>query len=194
MSRSDDTFPADPFDLLADWLPPNDDPARPVMTVATAADGIPDARTLLLSEWDREGLYFHTDSRSRKVGQLAANDRVALMLHFPDRLRQLTVQGVAEPAPVAELSRAFAARSPYLKQLAWQNTVEFAGLPLADRLSAWARFRDDHADGFGQPPTWTGYLVRPSRLTFWFGNPDTASRRTEYLRTPEGWAVTLLAG
>lgn len=194
MSVSDDTFPADPFDLLAEWLPANDDPARPVMTVATAADGIPDARTLLLSEWDREGLSFHTDSRSRKVRQLATNPQVALMLHFPEKLRQLTVQGVAEPADSANLGRVFQARSPYLQQLAWQNTVEFAGLPLADRLSAWARFRDDHADGFGQPPTWTGYLVRPSRLTFWVGNPDTASRRTEYLRTPEGWAVTLLAG
>ena len=194
MSVSDDTFPADPWQLLADWLPANDDPVRPLMTLATAADGIPDARTLLLSEFDDEGFYFHTDSRSRKVRQLATNDRVALMLHFPERLRQLTIQGVAEVAPGDELRRAFTARSAYLQQLAWQNTIEFAGLPLADRISAWSRFRDDHTDGFGQPPTWTGYLVRPSRLTFWFGNPDTASRRTEYSRTPDGWAVTLLAG
>lgn len=194
MTRADDTFPDDPWQLLAEWLPSNEDPARPLMTLATAADGIPDARTLLLSEFDREGFYFHTDTRSRKVRQLAAEPRVALMLHFPDKARQLTVQGVAEPAPSDELRRAFRARSPYLQQLAWQNTVEFAGLPLADRLSAWSAFTDDHADGFGQPLTWTGYLVRPSRLTFWFGNPDTASRRTEYTRTPEGWAVSLLAG
>lgn len=194
MTRSDDTFPDDPWVLLRDWLPANADPVRPVMTLATAGDGIPDARTLLLSEFDENGFYFHTDSRSRKVRQLAASDRVALMLHFPDKARQLTVQGVAEPAPPSELTRAFRARSPYLQQLAWQNTVEFAGLPLADRLSAWSAFTAAHTDGFGQPPTWTGYLVRPSRLTFWFGSPDTASRRTEYTRTPEGWAVSLLAG
>ena len=194
MTRSDDTFPDDPWQLLAEWLPSNEDPARPLMTLATAADGIPDARTLLLSEFDRDGFYFHTDSRSRKVRQLSVDNRVALMLHFPDKARQLTVQGVAEIAPGDELRRAFRARSPYLQQLAWQNTVEFAGLPLADRLTAWSAFKDDHADGFGQPLTWTGYLVRPSRLTFWIGNPDTASRRTEYTRTPEGWAVSLLAG
>ena len=195
MTRGDDTFPADPWTLLADWLPANEDPARPVMTLATvSAEGDPDARTLLLSEYDEHGFYFHTDTRSRKVRQLAADGRVALMLHFPDRARQLTVQGVAEVAPGDELRRAFRARSPYLQQLAWQNTVEFAGLPLADRLAAWSAFRDDHGDGFGQPPTWAGYLVRPSRLTFWIGNPDTASRRTEYTRTPEGWAVSLLAG
>uniref|UniRef100_UPI00286A4E7C pyridoxamine 5'-phosphate oxidase family protein n=1 Tax=Pseudolysinimonas sp. TaxID=2680009 RepID=UPI00286A4E7C len=60
-----DNWPEDPWQLLAEWLPSNEDPARPVMTLATAADGIPDARTLLLSEWDEHGLYFHTDSRSR---------------------------------------------------------------------------------------------------------------------------------
>ena len=194
MTRADDEIPAEPWPLLAEWLPPNDDPARPLMTLATAADGIPDARTLLLSEWDEHGFYFHTDSRSRKVSQLARHPAVALMMHFPEKLRQLTVQGSAEPAPIEELRRAFRARSPYLQQLAWQNTVEFAGLPLADRLTEWARFREDHDDGFGQPPTWTGYLVRPDRLTFWVGAPDTASRRTEYTRTPEGWAVSLLAG
>jgi pyridoxamine 5'-phosphate oxidase len=195
VTLADDTFPADPWQLLTQWLPPNDDPVRPLMTLATAVDGIPDARTLLLSEWDERGFYFHTDSRSRKVTQLAASPAVALMLHFPDQARQLTVQGIAEPAPSDELRRAFRARSPYLQQLAWQNTVEFAGLPLADRLRAWSAFRADHSDGFGQPPTWTGYLVRPTRLTFWIGNPDTASRRTEYLRSPgDGWTVSLLAG
>ncbi len=190
-----DDWPSDPWELLADWLPSNDDPTRPTMTVATVTpDGRPDARIQLLSEWDEHGFYLHADSRSRKIEQLAANPAVALVLHFPELLRQLTVQGFAEPAPAEELRRAFTARSPYLKQLAWQNTVEFAGLPLADRLSAWARFRDDHADGFGQPPTWAGYLVRPTRLTFWIGNGDTASRRTEYTLAPEGWTVTLLAG
>ena len=190
-----DNWPADPWPLLAEWLPGNDDPARPTMTVATVTpDGRADARIQLLSEWDEHGFYLHSDSRSRKIAQLEANPSVALVLHFPEQQRQLIVQGLAEPAPPDEVRRAFRALSPYLQQLAWQNTREFAGLPLADRLSAWRRFREDHADGFGQPPTWTGYLVRPSRLTFWIGNPDTASRRTEYTRTPEGWAVSLLAG
>lgn len=200
MSRSHnaeirDDWPEDPWGLLAEWLPANDDPVRPAMTLATVGDGGPDARTLLLSEWDEQGFYFHTDSRSRKARQLAADGRVALTLHFPDRARQLTVLGHAEPAPAEEQRRAFRARSPYLQQLAWQNTVEFAGLPLAERLKAWSLFRDDHADGFGQPPTWTGYLVRPTRITFWIGSPDTASRRTEYSRGADGsWTVSLLAG
>lgn len=199
-ATSADVCPVDPWELLVDWLPANEVEARPTMTVATVdADGMPDARTQLLSEFDEQGFYFHTDSRSRKIAQLAAHPGVALVMQFPEQLRQLVVVGVAAVAPADELARAFRARSPYLQQLAWQNTVEFAGLPLDDRLSSWADFRRDHRDGFGQPPTWIGYLVRPTRLTFWVGNPDTASRRTEYARAADAapgtpWTVTHLAG
>ncbi len=187
--------PEDPWALLREWLPSNEDPARPVITVATVAPGeLADARIQLLSAYDEQGFYIHTDARSRKVEQLAANPSIALVMHFPAELHQLVVQGRAELAEPEELAWAFQHRSPYLQQLAWQNTVEFAGLPLADRIASWRAFAEQHADGFGQPPTWTGYLIRPDRLSFWQGNPETASRRTEYRRTPEGWAVSLLAG
>jgi len=198
MSPSIVHVPENPWELVAQWLPSNDSPDRPEMTVATVGtDGLPDARTMLLSEYDAGGFYLHTDSRSRKIAQLAAHPGVALMLRFPEERRQLVVQGLAEPAPADELRRAYRARSPYLQQLAWQNTPEFASLPLADRISSWAAFLDDHPEGFSQPPTWAGYLVRPLRLSFWFGHPDTASRRIEYSREATGdatWAVRLLAG
>ncbi len=190
-----DEVPEDPWTLLREWLPANEDPMRPVITVATVApDGLADARTQLLSAYDDRGFYIHTDSRSRKVEQLAANPSIALVMHFPAELHQLVVQGRAEAAEPEELAWAFQHRSPYLQQLAWQNTVEFAGLPLADRIASWHAFAEQHPNGVDQPPTWTGYLIRPDRLTFWQGGPDTASRRAEYRRTAEGWAVSLLAG
>jgi len=190
--------PDNPYTWLAEWLPSNMSPERPTMTVATiGSDGLPDARTLLLSEYDVDGFYFHCDLLSRKVGQLTAHPGVALVLRFPEELRQLTIQGLAEVAPSAEIRRAYKARSPYLQQLAWQNTHDFARRPLAERLTAWADFAADHPEGFSPPATWTGYLVRPVRLTFWSGHPDTASRRIEYTReatTDPTWAVNFLAG
>ena len=194
-----ESFPADPWEYLDEWLPANDEPARPTMTLATVdAEGRPDARTLLRSEYDAHGFYFHTDAASRKVEQLAAHPEVALMLHLPAQLHQLTVQGVAEPADRVELDRVYAARSPYLRQLAYQNTHEFAALPQSTRLELWAEFQADHdVAGIDPPQGWAGYLVRPTRLTFWFGNPDTASRRVEYSRTSVAdteWVVELRAG
>ncbi|WP_435541812.1 pyridoxine 5'-phosphate oxidase C-terminal domain-containing protein, partial [Glaesserella parasuis] len=43
--------------------------------------------------------------------------------------------------------------------------------------------------------SWAGKRVRPTRLTFWAGRDDTASRRVEYRRQPdESWTVEVRAG
>lgn len=193
-------LPTDPMALLPEWLPANDDPARPLMTLATLDEhGLPDARSLLLSEWDADGFYWHTDKASRKVAQVSQSSAVALCIPLlgtptPDSRHQLVVQGHAEPASADEQRRAYAARPPYLQQLAWQNTPEFAALPQAERVAAWADFATAQAGGFTPPSSWVGYLVRPTRLTFWFGSDDTASRRVEYSRHPGGWERRILAG
>lgn len=191
-----DGLPAEPARLLREWLPANDARERPLMTLATVEDPFPDARSVLLSEWNDDGFFFHTDAGSRKVRQLAGNPAVALCLPMADRGRQLTVQGYAERADPAEETRAYRARSPYLQQLAWQNTDEFAALPQADREREWATFAREHPDGLEPPRGWAGFLVRPVRLTFWFGSADTASRRLEFVRADPTapWTAVVRAG
>ncbi|MGN6326527.1 pyridoxamine 5'-phosphate oxidase family protein [Pseudolysinimonas sp.] len=194
-----DEPPTDPWELVAAWLPDDEDPVRPTMTLATLDGGVPDARTVLLSGWSRDGFLLHTDARSRKAAQLAADPAVALVMHLAADAHQLVVQGRAEPAGAEADRAAYARRSPYLQQLAWQNTDEFATLPLDDRRSAWAGFAAAHADGFAPAPSWIGYRVVPHRLAFWQGDPATASRRLEYARHADtrggdGWTVTRRAG
>ena len=181
--------------LLQEWLPTDDDPDRPQMTLSTVTpDGRPDARTVLLTAFDRDGFAFHTDARSRKAAQLAANPAVALTLLWPGFTRQLVVAGDAEPASPQQLAAAYRGRSPYLQQLAWLNTAEFARLPHEERVARWAAWAAAHPDGAGQPPTWAGYVVRPVRVTFWEGDPLAASRRTEFTPGPQGWLVSVLPG
>lgn len=187
--------PADPWALLEEWLPVNDDPARPLLTLSTVnAAGEPDARTLMLSEFDAEGFYFHSDARSRKAADIRANPAVAITILWPGFTRQLVVQGLAEVAPVAEQAAAYERRSPYLQQLAWQNTHDFALLPAEQRQARWSTFLSEHVSGFEQPDTWIGFLVRPTRLTFWGGDPDTASRRAEYTLVDGSWRLGYLPG
>jgi pyridoxamine 5'-phosphate oxidase len=191
-----DDWPTDPFELLTAWLPANDDPARPIMTVITVDEtGAPDGRTQLLTEFDAGGLYFHADANSRKFAQLENDPRVALVIALLDDKHQITVQGVAETPPPGEEDAAYRRRNVYLQQLAWQNTHEFARRPLPERVAAWAAFQEEHADGFEPPVSWAGKRVRPTRLTFWAGRDDTASRRVEYRRQPdESWTVEVRAG
>jgi len=185
----------DPMALALEWLPSNDDPERPQITLSTVAqDQWPDARTVLLTAAGPEGFHFNTDARSRKAAEIAANPRVAITVLWPGFTRQLAIVGLAEVAPAEHIAAAYNGRSPYLQQLAWLNTAEFARLPLAERESQWAAFEAAHVDGFAQPDDWTGYLVRPVRLTFWQSSPTTASQRTEYSLVDGSWQLQYLPG
>ncbi len=166
------------------------------MQLATVdPSGLPDVRTVLLSEWDEDGFYFHTDAHSRKVGQLAADGGVALDVLWPGFERQLVVQGRAERADEDEERRVYGRRSPYLRQLAWQNTAELAQLPPEERASRWAQFQREHdLAGLEPPATWIGYRVRPLRLTFWEAVADGPSHRVEFRLDGDTWTRHDLPG
>jgi pyridoxamine 5'-phosphate oxidase len=187
--------PTNPWDIVVDWLPANDDPERPQMTLSTVTvAGEADARTVLLTEFSTDGFFFHTDAMSRKVDNIVKNSSVALTFLWPGFTRQLVVQGRAELAPAEEIRSAYRGRSPYLQQLAWQNSFEFAQLPLAERRARWAAFAQERAGNFEQPPNWVGFLVRATRMTFWTSDPDAASRRVEYRASSGGWTIAHLPG
>lgn len=190
------TVSGDALALLSEWLPFNSDPIRPQIQLATVdAESRPDVRTVLLSEWSAQGFYFHTDARSRKVRDLAANPAVAIEVLWPGFSRQLVIRGFAEPASDEEQLDAYARRSPYLRQLAWLNTHELAVLSPAEREAEWAAFSRSHDLATIDPPaSWIGYLVRPDRLTFWESNPAAPSHRIEYRLEEDTWTEHHLPG
>lgn len=188
----------DPLALATSWLPqPGQD--RMLMTVSTVGrGGVPDARTTMLSDFDGERFFFHTDAASSKVAELAANPGVALTLLWPGFSRQLVVQGTASRESTEQSRLAYRDRSAYLQQLAWQNTPEFAQLPLAARREQWSAFLAAHGGpehpDFSAPLGWVGFAVTPHRLVFWVSNPAAASRRVAYERDGSRWARTYLPG
>jgi pyridoxamine 5'-phosphate oxidase len=188
----------DPVKLLAGCLPgvPGVDGYFPPMALATVdTSGVPDVRTVLLSEITADGVVFHTDDRSRKVEQLAANPSAAMMILVPEESRQIVVRGNATRITGPELSASYRARSRYLRLLAWLNTPEMSSLPVEERRRRWAEFADAHPDAFLQAPTeWAGFSVRADRITFWQGDVDGPSARVEYSRTPIGWSAIQLPG
>ncbi|PWJ53984.1 pyridoxamine 5'-phosphate oxidase [Quadrisphaera granulorum] len=193
-----DTPWLDPLALAAAWLPgPGED--RMLMTVSTTGlDGAPDARTTMLSDFDGQRFHFHTDAQSAKAAELARDPRVALTLLWPGFTRQLVVHGTAARCNQEEADAAYRLRSPYLQQLAWQNTPDFASLPLGERRARWAAFLEAHggpdAPAFTPPDSWAGFAVTPHRLTFWVSNPAAASRRLSYVRNEDTWDMTPLPG
>ena len=104
--------PADPFVLARAWLPADDDPDRPRVTLATIGeDGYPDARTVLLSAFDETGFAFHTARTSRKVAELAAAPRAGIVVLWPDHSRQLVVRGDVVPDGEEQAAAAWAKKA-----------------------------------------------------------------------------------
>jgi len=187
-----DEPPRDPIALITAWLAAPEPPA--LMTLSTIGeDGWPAARTALLSRFADGAIRFHTDAASRKAAELATDPRVALTVVWPDGGRQLVVQGVASPEGDADRSLAYRERSPYLRELAWLNTPEYAALPLVEREARWAAFAAENPDP-APPPTWAGYAVEPHRLLFWERHTAAAGRRLEFRRDGEGWIPRVLPG
>lgn len=110
-----DALPADPAVLFAEWLDAAEAAAVPephAMTVATVdADGLPDARMLVLKGLDGQGWSFAGTASGRRGGQLAARPLAALNFWWQPLVRAVRVRGVVIEATLEESEADLAARS-----------------------------------------------------------------------------------
>src|SRR5918998_6564392 len=88
-----------PLALLARWIGEAEAAGLPgpsTMTLATAgADGVPQARTVLVTALDIDSLRFHSSTPTRKTVDIAANPHVSAVFHWPTLGRQVVLAGAA---------------------------------------------------------------------------------------------------
>ena len=108
-------LPDDPAFLFADWVraAAAAGVAEPhTVTLATVdAEGIPDARTLILKRIDERGWGFASTRSSRKGAQLDAVRAAALNFWWQPQVRAVRVRGRVEEATPEESAADLAARS-----------------------------------------------------------------------------------
>ena len=130
-----------------------------------------------------------------RVAQLSRIPAAALLLTIPEQAVQLVLRGPVARLAGPALATAYGARSRYLQLLAWLNTTEMAGLDPGERRSRWAAFADAHPPGsLTAPPDWTGFVLRPTRVTIWRGDLEGPSQRTEYQLESGDWSTEILPG
>ena len=148
----------EPYGLFAEWLEaakasePNDANA---MTLATiGAEGMPDARIVLLKDVDGRGFTFFSNQESAKGEQLWAHPSAALVFHWKSLRRQVRVRGVVEQVSVAEADTYFASRARESPIGAWASDQS---RPLATRAMLEARVPENTASFDAQE------VLRPDR-------------------------------
>lgn len=110
-----DDLPAEPVALFTEWLDTalvSGVPEPLAATLATVdADGMPDARTLILKDVDDRGWAVSGPSSSAKAGQLSARPVAALNLWWQPLVRAVRVRGMVIEASREEREADLAARS-----------------------------------------------------------------------------------
>jgi pyridoxamine 5'-phosphate oxidase len=188
---------ADPFLQFKSWYDDAEEHGQlqpDAMVVATSTpDGHPSARMVLLRGVDGRGLCFYTNFDSRKGEELAANPHAAIVLHWPEVLRQVRATGAVERVADDESDAYWYARPRSSRVSAWASAQS---KPVATREeleanvgAVEARFADGEVP---RPDGWGGFRVVPDEIEFWQHRDDRLHDRFVYSRSDDGWEIVRL--
>jgi len=199
LTSGDFTEADEPLRLFTAWFSDatRSESADPnAMTLATVdADGLPNARMVLLKGFDERGFVFYTNLDSQKGRELDAAPKGALVFHWKSLSRQVRLRGPLTRVEDAEADAYYATR-PRLAQIgAWASKQS---APLESRMAfekAIAFYMAKFAVGtIPRPPHWSGFRLLPLTIEFWQDRPYRLHDRIEFRRggPDEPWSKTRL--
>ena len=196
---SEDDILKDPFAQFGKWWQEamNAGIEEPnAMTLATAtADGMPDARIVLLKGFDERGFTFYTNYNSTKGMQLLENPRGALVFFWKELERQVRIGGLINLAPARISDEYFDSRPEGSRIGAWAS-------PQSEPISSREWLEDNErryrelwqGKMIVRPPHWGGYVLKPVRIEFWQGRPSRLHDRFLFTLQSSGpWKIERLA-
>lgn len=199
MSDRDGIFAGnDPFAIARAWLAeaektePNDPNAIALATVG--ADGLPNARMVLLKDISDRDFIFYTNYGSAKGREIEATGKAAFVLHWKSLRRQIRVRGLTTREEGPEADAYFASRSLKSRLGAWASRQSE---PLASRLGLMAevaRVTATQGPSPSRPPFWGGIRICPLEIEFWADGAFRLHDRFRWYRgsASESWSIVRL--
>lgn len=160
----------------------------------SSPDGRVSVRTVLLKDYGETGFTFFTNYNSKKGMQLDSNKYAALLFYWPEKNRQVRIEGVAERVS-GEISDAYFATRPRESQLAaWASEQSSV---IADRECLEEKFTHYKSVYSGypvpRPDYWGGYMIMPSWFEFWEDRENRLHDRITYTRKNDEWLIARLS-
>lgn len=187
----------DPFEIARNWLveaeaaEPNDPNAIALSTVD--ADGMPNARMVLLKDIEADAFVFYTNYGSAKAVEIEQAGKAAFVMHWKSLRRQIRVRGTVVREEGERADGYYKSRSLPSRLGAWASDQS---QPLGSRgelLAKVAQITATHGINPKRPPFWGGFRIVPTEIEFW---ADGAHRLHDRFRWTQensrGWRVIRL--
>jgi len=189
----------DPFVIAQRWLDeatdvePNDANAIALSTVD--ADGLPNARMVLLKEIEPAAFVFYTNYTSAKAEELEQAGKAAFVMHWKSLRRQIRVRGniTREDGPQADAY--YASRSLKSRLGAWASDQSKPLTSRAALVAEVAKVTAQHGMHPARPPFWGGYRLIPGEIEFWADGAFRLHDRFRWRRENPGadWEIQRLS-
>ena len=188
----------DPFKIARAWLAeaevlePNDPNAIALSTVD--ADGLPNARMVLLKEIEDDGFVFYTNYGSKKGQELDQSGKAAFVMHWKSLRRQIRVRGIVMRIDGPQADAYYGSRSLKSRLGAWASDQS---QPLSSRAALLAKVAKVTATkGMNpdRPPFWGGFRISPLEIEFWADGDFRLHDRFRWSRSgrAEPWKIDRL--
>jgi pyridoxamine 5'-phosphate oxidase len=165
------------------------------MTLATVTkDGLPDARIVLLKEFDETGFVFYTNYESAKGKELAVHPKACLVFFWKELERQVRICGTVEKVSV-EMSDTYFNSRPLGSRIGAVASDQSSVIVNRSILEEKAAALTKHAETetINRPANWGGYIVIPSSIEFWQGRSSRLHDRIKYSKAQNDWRIERLA-
>ena len=189
----------DPFKQFARWFQEAKKAVAilpEAVAVATAdGNGTPSVRMVLLKHFDAQGFVFYTNYGSRKGTELAKNPKAAMLFHWQQLARQISIRGSVIKMPQQE-SLAYFRTRPRNSQLAALASKQSQVISTRQELeqcfdSLLAQYEGKEVP---LPAGWGGFRLRPESIEFWQNRDDRLHDRLFYTLDSEGkWRIDRLS-
>jgi len=188
----------DPFVIAQAWLKeaeasePNDPNAIALSTVG--ADGMPNARMVLLKEIEAEAFVFYTNYDSQKGQELAASGKVAFVMHWKSLRRQIRVRGTVTREDGAQADAYYMSRSLESRLGAWASDQSQPLSSRATLVAEVAKVTATKGINPDRPPFWGGFRILPVEIEFWADGDFRLHDRFRWSRSSmsEPWKIDRL--